>query len=192
MNVATARVLAGTDAAHPDGQYTTVAKWFHWVTLVLMAIALPAGMVIKYIKDDSKMVFYAIHESAGLTILLVSIARLIWRFANPPPPLSPEIPPQIRLAANTVHTLLYVALIVQPLLGFFATNAWGFPLQGETAYLGFIHLPAFMEESPKLAATLQSIHTWSGYTIAALLVAHIAGAVYHHAVRRDGTLMRML
>ena len=70
MNVATARVLAGTDAAHPDGQYTTVAKWFHWVTLVLMAIALPAGIVIKYIKDDSKMVFYAIHESAGLTILL--------------------------------------------------------------------------------------------------------------------------
>jgi cytochrome b561 len=192
MDVATARVLAGTDAAHPDGQYTTVAKWFHWVTLVLMAIALPVGIVIKYIKDDSKMVFYAIHESAGLTILLVSIARLVWCFTNPPPPLSREIPPQIRLAANTVHTLLYIALIVQPLLGFFATNAWGFPLQGETAYLGFIHLPAFMEESPKLAAALQSAHTWVGYTIAALLAAHIAGAVYHHAVRRDGTLMRML
>lgn len=192
MNVATARVLAGTDAAHPDGQYTTVAKWFHWVTLALIAIALPVGVVIKYIKDDSKMVFYAIHESAGLTILLVSIARLIWRFANPPPPLSREIPPHIRLAASTVHVLLYIALIAQPLLGFFATNAWGFPLQGETAYLGFIHLPAFMEENPRLAGTLQAIHTWVGYTIAALLAAHIAGAVYHHAVRRDGTLMRML
>lgn len=192
MNVATARVLAGTDAAHPDGQYTTAAKWFHWITLLLIAIGLPLGVVIKYFKDDSKMVFYAIHESTGVTILLVTLARLGWRIANPPPPMSADIPPQVRLAAHAVHILLYAALIVQPLLGFFATNAWGFPLQGETAYLGFIHLPAFMDEDTKLAAALQAVHTWLGYSIAALLAAHVGGAVYHHAIRRDGTLMRML
>jgi len=68
MSLPTANLLAGTDVAHPDGQYTTVAKWFHWITLGLMLVALPTGFVIKYIKADpfaTKLVFYAIHESAG-------------------------------------------------------------------------------------------------------------------------------
>lgn len=195
MNVATARLLAGTDAAHPDGQYSTVAKWFHWITLVLMAITLPVGFVIKYIANEpfaTKLVFYAVHESAGLTILLVTIARLIWRLANPPPPLPDHIPAPMRLAASAVHWLLYLALIAQPVLGFAMTNAYGYPMQGATAYLGFIDIPAVMAENQSLAETLKKLHTWVGYSIAALLVAHIGGAIYHHAVRRDGTLMRML
>jgi cytochrome b561 len=195
MNVATARVLAGTDAAHPDGQYSTAAKWFHWITLVLMAITLPVGFVIKYIANEplaTKMVFYAVHESAGLTILFVTVARLVWRIMNPPPPLPEHIPAPMRLAATTVHWLLYAALIVQPVLGFTMTNAFGFPMQGATAYLGLIDIPAVMAENRSLAETLKTLHTWVGYSIAGLLVAHIAGAVYHHAFRRDGTLMRML
>jgi cytochrome b561 len=195
MNVATARLLAGTDAAHPDGQYSTVAKWFHWITLVLMAITLPVGFVIKYIANEpfaTKLVFYAVHESAGLTILLVTIARLIWRLANPPPPLPDHIPAPMRLAASAVHWLLYLALIAQPVLGFAMTNAYGYPMQGATAYLGFIDIPAVMAENQSLAEMLKKLHTWVGYSIAALLVAHIGGAIYHHAVRRDGTLMRML
>ncbi|GIX11021.1 cytochrome b [Elioraea sp.] len=195
MNVATARILAGTDAAHPDGQYTTVAKWFHWITLVLMAVALPVGFIIKYLKDEpfaTKMVFYAVHESAGLTILFVTIARLVWRVTNPPPPLPDHIPAPMRLAATTVHWLLYLGLIVQPVLGFVMTNAFGFPMQGATAYLGVIDIPALVAENQALAGTLKTLHTWVGYSIAALLAMHIAGAVYHHAIRRDGTLMRML
>lgn len=195
MNVGTARILAGTDAAHPDGQYTTVAKWFHWITLALMAVALPVGFVIKYIADEpfaAKMVFYAVHESAGLTILLVTVARLAWRVANPPPPLPDHIPAPMRLAAKAVHWLLYLGLIVQPVLGFTMTNAFGFPMQGATAYLGVIDIPAVVAENQKLAETLKTLHAWVGYSIAALLVAHVGGAVYHHAIRRDGTLMRML
>jgi cytochrome b561 len=195
MNVATARALAGTDAAHPDGQYSTVAKWFHWVTLVLMAVALPVGFVIKYIASEplaTKLAFYAVHESAGLTILFVTLARLAWRIANPPPPLPDHIPAQMRLAAASVHWLLYAALIVQPILGFTMTNAFGFPMQGATAYLGLIDIPAVMAENRSLAETLKTLHTWVGYAIAALLVVHIGAAVFHHAIRRDGTLMRML
>jgi cytochrome b561 len=91
-----------------------------------------------------------------------------------------------------VHWLLYLGLIVQPVLGFTMTSAFGFPMQGATAYLGLIDLPAVIGKDEALAKTLQTLHIWVGYSIAALLVAHIAGAVYHHAIRRDGTLMRML
>lgn len=195
MTLGTARILAGTDAAHPDGQYSRPAKWFHWITLVLMAITLPVGFVIKYIANEpfaTKLVFYAVHESAGLTVLFVTLARLGWRLANPPPPLPDHIPAVLRLVAATVHWLLYAALIVQPILGFVMTNAFGFPMQGATAYLGVIDLPAVVGENRPLAETLKTLHTWLGYGIVALLAAHVGGAVYHHAIRGDGTLMRML
>jgi cytochrome b561 len=187
--------IMGRDAAHPDGQYTTVAKWFHWVTVVLMAVALSFGFVIKYIKTDpfaTKLVFYAIHESAGLTILFVAIARLVWRRYNPPPKLPDHLPPAMRRTASAVHHALYAILIIQPIVGFLATNAWGFPMQGATAYLGLIDLPAVIGEAPALAKVLSWIHTVLGYSLVALLAAHIGGAVYHHAIRGDGTLMRML
>jgi cytochrome b561 len=138
------------------------------------------------------MVFYAIHESAGLTILLVAIVRLAWRRMSPPPPLPDHIPAPMRKGAAAVHHALYALLILQPIIGFVATNAWGFPMQGATAYLGLIDIPAVIGETPWLAKILSTIHTVFGYTIVALLVAHVGGAVFHHAIRRDGTLMRML
>lgn len=188
--------LPGQDAAHPDGQYGSPAKWFHWITVGLMAVALPTGFVIKFITGDSdgayKMGFYAIHESAGLTVLIVAVARLAWRWRHPPPPHPAHLPAPMRIAATAVHHALYALLILQPVLGFLATNAWGFPLQGQTAYLGFIELPKFMEAWEGLAQVLSRLHTAGAYLFAALLAAHVGGAIFHHAIRRDGTLMRML
>jgi len=172
--------------------YNSVAKWFHWVTVGLMAVALPLGFVIKHVKDSDKMPFYAIHESAGLTILLVAVARLAWRVSHPPPPLPEHIPAPMRWAAGANHWALYAALIVQPILGFIATNAWGFPLRGQTAYLGFIDLPKVMEKNVPLAEAVQAAHNALGIAIVALLVLHVGAAVFHQAIRRDGTLLRMV
>jgi cytochrome b561 len=172
--------------------YGTGAKWFHWITVTLIAVAMPVGFVIQHIKDADKMVFYAIHESAGLTIFFVAAARLLWRITHPAPPLPEHVPPVLRKAAAAVHHTLYALLMLQPILGFFATNAWGFPLRGETAYLGFINLPKFMETNEGLAEVLQTIHTIGGWSILVLLVLHIGGAIFHQAIRRDGTLLRMV
>ncbi len=182
----------GADAAHPAGQYGAIAKLFHWLTLILMLVALPLGFVIQHIKDDSKMGFYALHESAGLTILFVALARLAWRWLSPPPRPPVDMPRLLRVASTAVHHSLYAMLIIQPLLGFLATNAWGFPLQGATAYLGFIDLPKFMDTWEGLAKILSLLHSVGGWLIVVLLALHIAGAVFHHTIRRDGTLMRMI
>jgi cytochrome b561 len=182
----------GTDAAHPAGQYGAIAKLFHWVTLGLMLVALPLGFVIQHVKDASKMGFYALHESAGLTILFVAIARLIWRWLSPPPSLPNDMPKLMRTASAAVHHSLYALLILQPILGFMATNAWGFPMQGATAYLGFIEFPKFMEAWESLAKILSLFHTIGGWLLVVLIALHIGGALFHHAIRRDGTLMRMI
>ena len=122
----------------------------------------------------------------------LAIIQHVWQRYGYDVKLPDHIPAPMRLAATTVHWLLYLGLIVQPVLGFVMTNAFGFPMQGATAYLGVIDIPALVAENQALAGTLKTLHTWVGYSIAALLAMHIAGAVYHHAIRRDGTLMRML
>jgi cytochrome b561 len=182
----------GADAAHPAGQYGAIAKLFHWVTLGLMLVALPLGFVIQHVKDASKMGFYALHESAGLTILFVALARLAWRRLSPPPSLPHDMPKLMRTTSTAVHHALYALLILQPLLGFLATNAWGFPMRGATAYLGFIELPKFMETWEGLAKILSLLHSIGGWLLVVLIALHIAGALFHHAIRRDGTLMRMI
>lgn len=187
-----AEPIRGVDALHPDGQYTSLAKWFHWLTVPPLFIALLSGLVIRFMKDDAKMGFYALHESLGLIILFLALARLVWRGLATPPLLPDHIPRNMRLAASSVHHALYIVLILQPLLGFFMTNAYGFPLQGSTAFLGFIHLPKFMEAWEGLAVVLHWMHSLLGWFLIPLLAAHILGAIYHHALRKDGTLLRML
>ncbi len=184
--------LRGQDALHPDGAYSTLAKWFHWTTVPLMFLALATGLTIRFMKDEVKMSFYALHESTGLVILGVAVARLAWRGISPAPALPDHIPRPMRVAAAGVHHALYAALILQPLLGFLTTNAYGFPLQGATAFLGFIDLPKFMEANEGLAAALHWAHSLIGWSLPVLLAAHIGGAVFHHAIRKDGTLLRML
>ena len=178
--------------SRPDGSYSAVAKIFHWVTVPLLGLALASGFTIGHIAEASKLTFYAIHESLGLTILLIAIARLAWRRISPPPPLPDHLPRPMRLAATAVHHTLYAALIIQPLLGFLTTNAYGFPMQGATAYLGFIDLPKFMNAWEGLANVLLTLHGIVAWVLLLLIPAHVAGAIFHHAIRRDGTLMRMI
>ena len=171
--------------------YTSTAKWFHWITVALILVALPTGFVIGHIKEADKMAFYAIHESAGLTLLIVAALRLWYRIRHPVP-VDPSLPAPMRFAATFVHHALYGALILQPLLGFFTTNAFGFPMQGATAYLGIIDLPKFMPAWEGLANVLLALHQWLGLGVVLLLAAHIGAVVFHQAIRRDGTLIRMV
>ncbi|MDO9709599.1 cytochrome b [Paracraurococcus lichenis] len=191
MTVMTEPLVQASTSTTPV-EYSTLSKWFHWVTVTLLAVALPVGFVIDHIKDADKMPFYAIHESAGVTIFVVVLLRLVWRLVRRPPPLPEHVPAILGKVANGVHHALYALLLLQPILGFLATNAWGFPLRGETAYLGFIDFPKFMETNEDVAAGLQLFHTIGAWTILVLLVLHIGGAVFHQAIRRDGLLLRMI
>jgi cytochrome b561 len=184
--------IRGQDAMHPDGQYSSLAKWFHWITVPLMFATIAVGLTLRFMKDDVKMPFYALHESLGLIILVVAVLRLSWRLVSKAPALPDHLPPPMRAAASGVHHALYAILIIQPLLGFFMSNAYGFPMQGATAFLGFIDLPKFMEAREGLALVLHWAHSLIGWLLPLLLGAHIGGAIFHHALRKDGTLMRML
>lgn len=157
----------------------------------VIALLLATGLTIRFIAEQWKMPFYTLHESVGLLVLALSVARLAWRVGHPPP-VAAHLPALERAGAEAAHKLLYLALILQPLLGFFTTNAYGFPQRDATAFLGFINLPAFMAAAPDLAQRLHWAHSLIGWALIPLLTLHVGAVVLHHAGHRDGTLLRML
>lgn len=173
-------------------QYSRGAKWFHWLTVPPLLLLLASGLVIRVIGDEAKMRFYTLHESLGLLMLALAVARLAWRWRHAPPAWPPGVPALERLVAGTVHDLFYVILIAQPLLGFFTTNAYGFPQRETTAFLGFIDLPVFMERAPELALALHWAHSVTGWLLIPLIGAHVGGVLYRHIGKDDGTLLRMI
>ncbi|MFN7918326.1 MAG: cytochrome b/b6 domain-containing protein [Vicinamibacterales bacterium] len=173
-------------------EYSRGAKWFHWLTVPPLLVLLLSGLTIRFMNDDVKMSFYTLHESLGLLLLALSVARLTWRLRHPPPPWAADVPAVERAGADAVHMLFYAITIAQPVLGFFTTNAYGFPQRDATAFLGFVNLPAFMERAPDLALRLHWAHSVTGWLLIPLIVAHVGGVLYRHVGKGDGTLLRMI
>ena len=171
-------------------RYTAGARWLHWLTAVLMIVVITAGLWIVYFepKDEAfKFRLYNIHESVGVIVFALTLARLLTRLRHPPPPLSPDTPVLIQQCARLTHLSLYALLLLMPAIGFLATNAWGFPLK----LFDLIALPSPIGKEEALAGTLSFLHGCGAVAIGTLIAAHLAGAAYHTFIRRDGLLKRM-
>jgi cytochrome b561 len=152
----------------------------------LVFMTWPLGLMIGFVKDDVKLDFYLVHESLGFLVLWLMLLRIGARLTSDAPLV--EAPAVERAAAAVVHGLLYVFLIVMPVSGFLATNAHGFPLK----WFGLVTVWSPIGKAPDIAFTLSAIHAWSAWIILALFALHFAAVIFHHVIRRDGTLYRIL
>ncbi|GGG22182.1 cytochrome b [Caldovatus sediminis] len=172
-------------------RYTVLARALHWITaaLVLVVVTLGIWMVFFEPADDAfKLRLYNVHESTGILILVLTVIRLLWRARHPPPPITPPLPPLMALAARLNHALIYAILLTMPIVGFLATNAWGFPLE----WFGLFPIPSPIGRHETAAPILSNIHYGMAIALGVMLLAHVAGALFHHFVRKDDTLRRML
>jgi cytochrome b561 len=172
-------------------RYDATSRFLHWATVALILAAAGLGLWIAYAAPDdeaSKLRLYTTHESIGVTIWLVTLVRLAWRLGHPPPPLPADMPSALKVAARLNHAAFYLWLLTMPVVGFVATNAWGFPL----TWFGLIPLPDPVGKHVALAETLTFIHRLMAWTLVAMIVLHVSGALWHHFARRDGTLRKML
>jgi cytochrome b561 len=172
-------------------RYVASSRWLHWLTAVLVAVVIVFGIWIKYFEPANeafKLRLYNIHESFGVVVFVIVLIRLLNRYRHPPPPLALDTPASIRLAAHTSHAALYALLVLMPVIGFLATNAWGFPL----TVFGVLPLPAPYGKDEELAKLLSFLHWCGAITIVLTIGAHLMGVVYHTFIRRDGLLHRML
>lgn len=168
-------------------RYRAPVRFLHWLIALLVLAVWPLGAVIQFVKEDVKLTFYLFHESLGFLILWLMLARLALRLIFRPPP-HPPMPAIFARTAAVVHVLLYAALIVQPIAGFLATNAWGFPLR----WFGAVDVWSPIGTAKSLAPVLSAIHYGTGWLILGLVLLHLGGVLFHHVLRRDTTLYRMV
>jgi cytochrome b561 len=169
--------------------YSATARAFHWITAALVLILLPLGLVIANewggpLQDP----LYDLHRSIGAVIIPLVILRFGYRLMHPPLPLPEDVPPLQQLAARATHWALYGLLIVQPFVGWIATSAYRAPIM----VFGLFELPPIWPQDRPFSERLFVVHALIGAAIAGLAAIHIGAALYHHFVRKDHVLMRMI
>lgn len=174
------------DPTRPVAKYSGLSRVLHWIVALLVFLTWPLGLMIGFVKDEVKLDFYLVHESLGFLVLWVMLLRVGARLYTPAPPV--EGPAMERMAAHTVHGLIYLFLIIMPVSGFLATNAHGFPL----TWFGLVPIWSPLDKSPQIAPVLSEIHEWSAWIVLCLLALHLMAVIFHHLFRRDATLYRIL
>jgi cytochrome b561 len=175
------------------GRYSRVAIWLHWTIAALMLALFASGPLMQaLVADRSTLVLggiaYALHKSLGLTVLALSLVRLGWRLAHPPPPLPAAMPRWQALAARATHAAFYVVMIGSPLAGW-ALVSWS-EVQVATEWFGLFAVP-HLPPAPRLAGEAAAgLHAALGWLGIGLLALHVTAALWHLRAR-DGLAARM-
>src|SRR5580700_4490616 len=170
-------------------RWGALAQLFHWVIVLLIV----AQFTLATMWDDlpagpKKLTLLARHKSIGITVLVLVLLRLGWRWANPTPALPDDLRPYERKLARLTHVLLYVLLFAMPLSGWMMSSARGFPV----SWFGFFQLPDLVPKNKSLYHALVTTHGTLALLLGAVIVLHVAAALKHHFVLKDDTLRRML
>ena len=169
-----------------EAQYPARLKALHWLVAGLVLAVWPLGYLIRFTRDEVKLDFYLLHESLGFLVLWLMLLRVGARLTAP---ALPDAAPGLEgVVARAVHGLLYLLLVVMPVSGFLATNAHGFPL----SWFGLIPIWSPIGKAPEIAPISSAIHAWSAWILLASFALHLLGVLYHHLIRRDSTLFRIL
>ncbi len=165
----------------------------HWVLALAIFASLGVGLYMTGLPFSmARLKLYNWHKWAGIVILVLSVLRLLWRLWRRPPDLPRDVesamPRWQRTAYKGTHHAMYALFVLIPLAGWAYTSATGFPV----VLFGIWPLPDFAPKDQALAGLLKTAHAWLAYTLMGLITLHIAAALKHHFVNRDGLLLRML
>ena len=169
-------------------RWGAVAQLLHWAIVVLIIVQFTLGYRAHWATGLKKLGTVVPHKSWGITILALAIIRLGWRLINPTPLLPTNLKPWERGAAHFTHFGLYLLLFVMPLTGWIASSARSFPV----SWFGMVQLPDFVAPNRPLYDSLMTVHYWLSWSLVAIALLHVAGALKHHFVLKDHVLRRML
>jgi cytochrome b561 len=178
---------------HHPGRYALHRRLVHWIIALGIMLLVPSGlwMVARGQADlwnDLTNTLYGLHKATGFTVLLLMVLRVIFKLRHADPPYPQTLPKLQRIAAKSLHHLLYILLLAVPLLG------WA----GITAFPALIILPGldlpampFIPVAEDLALRLFQIHGALAISLAVLIAAHVGAALHHLLIKKDGLFARM-
>jgi len=170
-------------------RYTPVARLLHWTMAALVLMTIPVGFILLSLPQGwVQNTLFDLHRSVGVLLFALVVIRLAWRLTHPPPPLPDDVPAWQHLASGTVHRLLYAILLIQPIIGWWGTSAFGAPIN----VFWLFELPPLVSKDEAAAKQILGWHGIVGITLSVAVAIHIGAALFHHVVRRDDVLRRML
>lgn len=170
----------------PD-HFAPIARLIHWTMAVLVIAMLFIGIgMVASVSDRHEWLIH-LHKPLGIAILVLVIVRLVVRFTHRHPPLPADIPAIQALAARFSHVALYALMLAMPLVGWAMVSASGEPVMLSES----LQLPSIVAANPVAFAWLRSAHTWLALLLFATILLHLAAALYHGLIRRDGVLESM-
>lgn len=172
----------------PDARYSPVAIFLHWgvAALILAAWLLPQAREL--FPRSAGPAIINLHRSVGETVFALVLLRAAWRFISPPPSLPAGTTQIVRWGSHLVHAGLYLLMLAVPVLGVLFTWAAGRDL----SFWGFVDIapPAWVD--PSLRDSFRDLHELGANAILWLVGLHVAAALVHHYVFKDGLIDRML
>ena len=178
----------------PSDHLTRSTRWMHWLVAILMIGLVSAGLIM----STFELYFlYPIHQSLGMLALLVIVPRVIMRLMQGWPTPVRQYEAQEIILSKVIHWVLLLATLAMPVSGMINNWAggWGldiFGLQLAQAYPNPNKPEEMLVQNETLANIASMMHEYIGYILAAAIVLHVAGALKHHLVDKDRTLLRML
>lgn len=174
-------------------RYSLVAIVLHWVLAVALVAIFAMGLYMADLPFSPwRLKLYNWHKWAGVTILALSALRLLWRLTHRPPELPSQIaqlmPRWQHWAHHGTHYALYVLFFAVPLVGWAYSSAAGFPI----VLFGVLPLPDFVSPDKALAELIKPWHELSAFAMAGLVLLHVAAALKHQWIDRDGLMDRIL
>ncbi len=171
-------------------RWGATSQLLHWTIAVLILSIGAVGLVMGELPRSPKWFWvYTLHKSLGLTVLALVLVRIAWRlYAGAPPPVEGTPRWQARLASLT-HGAIYVLILAMPLSGWLYDSASGLrPFR----WFGLAEVPKLSPPHEALADAMHETHELLFWVLIAMVIGHAGAALYHHFVRRDATLARML
>jgi cytochrome b561 len=180
-----------------DRRYDRLSRLLHWALGVLIVVQFVIGWTMPHVGRKTIPVgLVGAHVTVGVLIVLLVAVRVIWWAVRKAPAARPTSSATTKLA-TLVHVLLYACMVVLPGLGWANANARGWIVGVSEMFapdgsLPDIRLPAIMESGSKLGHDMGDVHGQLAWVLAVLIGLHVLAGLYHHFIKRDGTLKSML
>jgi cytochrome b561 len=178
---------AGGTMTSAGNRFTVLQRSLHW----LMAVCILAMLFIGVGMNSTVMPKYApllvTHKTLGVIILVLALLRLAVRLHDGAPPLPADLPEPMKLGAHLSHYALYALMIAMPLLGLTMQWTGAYPI----VLYGDIRLPTLLPQSDAMHTMLWNAHLYLAFAFFAVILLHVAAALFHALVRRDGVFESM-
>jgi cytochrome b561 len=168
-------------------RFTALQRLLHWLMAVCILTMLFIGVGMVSTVKPKYLALVSIHKPLGIAILVLALVRLAVRLRYGAPSLPADLPEPMKLAAQLSHYALYVLMIGMPLLGWGMLSAAAYPV----VLFGGVHLPTILAQNDGLHTLLWDAHFYLAFVFFALVLLHVAAALFHAFVRRDGVFYAM-